>query len=119
MNVMKRAWEIARKGVERFGGKVKEYFAEALRMAWAEVKKANYVHKMVVIGNKASMTYTVERYMGSERVEVMSDLSKVEYASVYKNFYRRGANVIDFFCIENGVKTFLGTKELAPFSYGA
>ncbi|MFA8439282.1 hypothetical protein [Pueribacillus sp. YX66] len=38
-NIMKRAWEIARKGQEKFGGKVSEYFAEALKMAWAETKK--------------------------------------------------------------------------------
>jgi hypothetical protein len=38
-NVMKRAWEIARQGVKKFGGKVKEYFAEALRIAWKEFKK--------------------------------------------------------------------------------
>lgn len=37
-NVMKKAWEIAREGVRKFGGNVKEYFAEALRMAWKIVK---------------------------------------------------------------------------------
>lgn len=37
-NVMKKAWEIARDGVRKFGGNVKEYFAEALRMAWTIVK---------------------------------------------------------------------------------
>lgn len=37
-NVMTQAWEIARQGHTKFGGKVKEYFAEALRMAWAIVK---------------------------------------------------------------------------------
>lgn len=37
-NVMTRAWEIARSGQKKFGGTAKEYFAEALRMAWAEVK---------------------------------------------------------------------------------
>jgi len=36
---MTRAWEIAREGVAKFGGKVKEYFAQALVMAWAEIKK--------------------------------------------------------------------------------
>lgn len=36
---MKRAWEIARKGVEKFGGKASEYIAEALRIAWSETKK--------------------------------------------------------------------------------
>ena len=39
--VMNRAWEIARKGQEKFGGKVSEYFAEALKMAWAEAKQAS------------------------------------------------------------------------------
>lgn len=38
--IMKRAWEIARQGVKKFGGKVKEYFAEALKMAWDEFKNA-------------------------------------------------------------------------------
>lgn len=38
--LMLRAWEIAREGVGRFGGAVKEYFAEALRIAWQEFKKA-------------------------------------------------------------------------------
>ncbi|WP_019156821.1 hypothetical protein [Robertmurraya massiliosenegalensis] len=38
-NVMTRAWEIAKEGVKKFGGKVKEYFAQALVMAWAEMKK--------------------------------------------------------------------------------
>lgn len=36
MNVMKRAWEIAKEGQKKFGGKIKEYFAEALKLAWAE-----------------------------------------------------------------------------------
>ena len=35
---MKRAWEIAREGVEKFGGKVSEYIAEALHIAWGETK---------------------------------------------------------------------------------
>ncbi|GGN67657.1 hypothetical protein GCM10007971_38680 [Oceanobacillus indicireducens] len=38
-NVMTKAWEIARNGQKKFGGKVKEYFAEALKMAWAIIKK--------------------------------------------------------------------------------
>lgn len=34
--IMGRAWEIARGAQNRFGGRVSEYFAEALRMSWAE-----------------------------------------------------------------------------------
>lgn len=37
-NVMARAWEIARKAVAKFGGKVKQYFAMALAQAWKESK---------------------------------------------------------------------------------
>lgn len=40
-NVMVRAWEIAREGAARFGGKAVEYIAVALKMAWAEVKKGS------------------------------------------------------------------------------
>ncbi|KYG89135.1 hypothetical protein A0U40_14020 [[Bacillus] sp. KCTC 13219] len=38
-NVMTKAWEIAREGATKFGGKVKEYFTEALKMAWAIIKR--------------------------------------------------------------------------------
>lgn len=41
--VMVRAWEIAKEGQERFGGKVSEYFAIALKMAWEEAKKVKAV----------------------------------------------------------------------------
>lgn len=49
-NVMKSAWEIAYEGVEKFGGKVKEYFVEALKIAWNLFKKGgnemNYVKQV-------------------------------------------------------------------------
>lgn len=32
--IMANAWEIARNGQRKFGGKVKDYFAEALRISW-------------------------------------------------------------------------------------
>lgn len=37
--VMVKAWEIAKKGQNKFGGNVKEYFAEALKLAWALTRK--------------------------------------------------------------------------------
>lgn len=36
--IMSNAWKIAREGQKEFGGKVTEYFAEALKMAWVEAK---------------------------------------------------------------------------------
>ena len=38
--IMTRAWEIARMSVQMWGGKVKEFFKESLRLAWLEVKFA-------------------------------------------------------------------------------
>ena len=36
--VMVRAWQIAKAAVKKFGGKVSEYIAESLRMAWEQAK---------------------------------------------------------------------------------
>ncbi len=36
--IMVNAWEIAREGQKSFGGKVRDYFAQALKMAWAQAK---------------------------------------------------------------------------------
>lgn len=36
--IMSKAWKIAREGQKAFGGKVREYFAQALKMAWAQAK---------------------------------------------------------------------------------
>lgn len=38
--IMSKAWEIAREGQKEFGGKVTEYFAEALKIVWAEAKNS-------------------------------------------------------------------------------
>lgn len=38
--IMKNAWTIAREGQKAFGGKVREYFNEALKMAWAQAKNS-------------------------------------------------------------------------------
>lgn len=37
--IMKRAWELAKEGVKKFGGKVREYLASSLSIAWKESKK--------------------------------------------------------------------------------
>src|SRR5699024_9253104 len=41
MNIMKRAWEIAKEGQEKFGGKVSEYLSESMKIAWNEWKNFN------------------------------------------------------------------------------
>lgn len=38
--IMSNAWKIAKEGQKKFGGKVSEYFAQALKMAWAQAKNS-------------------------------------------------------------------------------
>ncbi len=38
MNVMKKAWQIAKEAVKKFGGKAREYFSAALKEAWSMKK---------------------------------------------------------------------------------
>lgn len=50
---MTRAWEIAKEAVVNFGGKAVEYIAEAMKMAWAEVKEVRYtVEDLMAMGAK-------------------------------------------------------------------
>lgn len=70
--VMVRAWEIAKEAVKKFGGKVKEFFAMALTMAWEEVKEGSLVASMV--SNRAkelqeSLNITLELAEKLEAVE--------------------------------------------------
>lgn len=44
--IMSKAWEIAREGQKGFGGKVSEYFAQALKMAWAQAKNTISVESL-------------------------------------------------------------------------
>lgn len=38
-NIMTRAWEIAREGASKFGGKAVEYLSESMKIAWAESRE--------------------------------------------------------------------------------
>lgn len=60
MNVMKRAWEIARKGQSKFGGKVSEYFAVSLKMAWAEAKAPKKSTINTTFGSKRNKSWVAE-----------------------------------------------------------
>ena len=61
MNVMTRAWEIAKEGQAKFGGFVKEYFAMSLRAAWAELKG---MVKMMKVELNRLIAYEMEGSVG-------------------------------------------------------
>lgn len=60
MNVMKRAWEIAREGQRKFGGKVSEYLSESLKMAWAEAKAPKKAEINTTFGSKRNKSWVAE-----------------------------------------------------------
>ena len=67
--IMMRAWEIAREAVEKWGGKVRAYFAEALRQAWAEIKVERLVAKMEAVGFKRWTKNGMDRmYINASRL---------------------------------------------------
>ncbi|WP_203363102.1 hypothetical protein [Bacillus sp. REN10] len=112
-NVMVRAWEIARQGVVKFGGKVKEYFAQALTMAWAEAKntaKKSVKEVAEMIQNKLSNEVKVnvwEKY-GKRRIYVnkgfKQQVAMLEF-DAQDNFIGRKLGAMDLFgARQNGVE---------------
>lgn len=66
--LMKEAWNIAKEGQKVFGGKVSEYFAEALKMAWAQTKNTISVESLEkkgfnrwTKGNMDRLYFNIER----------------------------------------------------------
>lgn len=59
-NIMTTAWEIARKGAAKFGGSVKSYFAQALKMAWALSRKATTMTVTLAAGSNKNKTYVAQ-----------------------------------------------------------
>lgn len=79
--IMKKAWEIAREGQKKFGGKVKEYFAQALRISWAIVKGAVKEMKKYAInehGMLVGMDYAAYKNLSEdEKAELKSSFRYV------------------------------------------
>lgn len=98
-NIMKRAWEIAREGFIKFGGKVKEYFAEALKLAWAEAKQPAVKEVTVQDLNKA-----LEEMYGGYSANVWK---KYGHERIYVNYTTGGGSKrsTGFFVLQDGVIT--------------
>lgn len=94
MNAMKKAWEIARIGQLKFGGKVKEYFAESLKLAWkmvntnavvTEIKSndwANYgKHRLYIAGTVKVSEAKIVYYQGTPNIVTNN------YSRSFKGYY--------------------------------
>lgn len=58
--VMVRAWEIAKEGQVKFGGKVSEYLSEALKIAWSEAKAPKTVTIKTTSGSKRNKSWVAK-----------------------------------------------------------
>lgn len=46
---MMRAWEIARNGQKQFGGSVRSYISEAMKLAWKQAKQGQKMEHTIII----------------------------------------------------------------------
>jgi hypothetical protein len=112
MNVMKKAWEIAREGQKKFGGKVKEYFSQALKMAWSIVKKCmETVEKIILIADRDSQVYHVYGERNGKTFRTRENLNEDQMREAYGYLAANlGIKTMDRYMIENGEKRFFDTK---------
>lgn len=78
MNVMKRAWEIARAAENESGYRAVEFIAEALRMAWAEAKASTMTDEEKIAALEAKGFKRWTKY-GKDRLYINAEkLLKLE-----------------------------------------
>ena len=90
MNVMKEAWRIAREAVVKFGGKVREYFAEALKEAWKLAKCAKRTVSATFKNGNREITVTVtgQQEWGSGSIKrVYFDLNSNDKRTPIRKLY--------------------------------
>lgn len=112
-NVMVRAWEITRGAVAKFGGSARQYFSQALSMAWVELKNEFASSRVVVINNKDNKTKTVvgEVDGGYHPSNVFEVANKREFQSALAHLINnRGFKVVSYYEINAGVKKFMGVQ---------
>ena len=78
--IMKRAWQIAKRGAEKFGGKAVEYISESLKIAWREVKAV-----MKIQDEKMNVKYNEWKKYDKHRVYIDIYMSLVEIKNVKGN----------------------------------
>lgn len=116
-NVMKTAWEIAYEGVEKFGGKVKEYFSEALKIAWDLFKKEG--NEMKVSKWKVSRgPRFVEVEMSTSGEEIVELTSNGVIFTNCERVKHGGGWAVKAVCPINGVEIFVLSAEVDSAIWG-
>lgn len=101
--VMIRAWEIAREGATRFGGKVKEYFQQALVIAWKEAKAPKWIEC-------SFSTSAVEHYTNKATLINLPEGSDLEGFKFWVPAYKLDGNNLGWLWLE-----LLSSEEITIF----
>jgi hypothetical protein len=112
--VMVRAWKIAREAVAKFGGSVKEYFAQALTIAWAEAKNAiAYTQRIILTANHDKKHYVVAAEINGQIKDVYENLNNDDMIQRYNDMISKyGIKTVSYYVIKGGTRAFLETKVL-------
>lgn len=91
-NVMTRAWAIAKAGQKNFGGKVKEYFAQALVIAWSEKKSMD--NQLAAIKAKGLSIYNeYVKSLLNRGAELVSKTGTDVVISIPEKGYRKNVSI--------------------------
>lgn len=95
--VMKRAWELAKQGVKKFGGKVREYLAASLSLAWKEVKNmGDKLAELVGSAKQVKWAEDIRKKAIEELEEALKTVTKNDYFR--KNGAKmKGKEVVEIF----------------------
>lgn len=115
--VMIRAWEIARAGQKQFGGKVSEYFSEALKMSWKiEKQKDVKVDRLTIVTfNHDTQTADFEVQKYGRTIKVVKNVHQQDVNGMLAELTALYPT-IDYYMIKDSVKHYRGrhqTKEVA------
>lgn len=75
--IMKRAWEIAKEAAIKFGGSVKSYFSESLKLSWEQARTRESIEHLVTFKND---TYNERRYSRPWMATISVDQMKPQYS---------------------------------------
>lgn len=87
-NIMKRAWELAKKAAVKFGGSAKQYISGALKQAWAETKAVVMsVREQIIERLNKVLNYTNESLECTEYRPCVKEWNKYGKSRTYIGAY--------------------------------
>lgn len=125
--VMVKAWELAKNGVKKFGGNVKQYFASALAIAWKELKTMSqaigkiefpYCKKYEVC---AVASVDSDGYVNQDKIKPSKVENTISYTDLEDGFYgiSRFGEDHKYVQIKNGENTDVTVDDMKVFYNGA